>query len=151
MGAVLERPTVERVAVSVRASKSASAIDANPPKPAPAQINVRLDRELKEAGDRELERMGITPSQVVRSLWEKLAGGGADAEAVRKLLIVQDEPEQEMSAAQKRKLEVMEEIKQSWQDLADTLGLDLSTFKPSEDEDRHDAYCEYQLEKWGEY
>ena len=146
MEAVPERPTIERAAAPARAQSPKPAAN-----PAPAQINVRLDRELKEAGDRELERMGITPSQAVRSLWEKLARGGADAEAVRKLLIVQDEPEQEMSAAQKRKLEVMEEIKQSWQDLADTLGLDLSTFKPSEDEDRHDAYCEYQLEKWGEY
>ena len=151
MEAVLERPTAERVVAPTRASKPVSAFEAKPPKPAQAQINVRLDRELKEAGDRELERMGITPSQAVRALWEKLACGGADAEAARKLLAEQPKPAQEMSAAQKRKLEVMEEIKQSWQDLADTLGLDLSTFVPSEDEDRHDAYCDYQREKWGEY
>ena len=144
MEAVLERPTVARPFAPTRTQAPA-------PKPAPAQINVRLDRELKEAGDRELERMGVTPSQAVRALWEKLARGGEDAEAVRKLLAEPPEPAREMSAAQKRKLEVMEEIKQSWQDLADTLGLDLSTFVPSEDEDRHDAYCEYQLEKWGEY
>ena len=133
MKAVLEKPVAA-------AQKTA---------PAQAQINVRLDRELKESGDRELELLGVTPSQAVRALWEKLARGGQDAAAVRELLFEQ-ETKQEMSAAQKRKLEVLEEIKQSWQDLADTLGLDLSTFKPSTDEELRESRYDYLREKWGE-
>ena len=121
------------------------------PVAAPAQINVRLDRELKEAGDRGLELIGITPSQAVRALWEKAAAGGKDAEAVRDALFGQEkEAEPEMSATQKRKLEVIEEIKQSWQNLADTLGLDMSTHVPMTDEELRESYCDYQLEKWGE-
>ena len=44
----------------------------------------------------------------------------------------------------------MEEIKQSWQDLADTLGLDLSTFVPSTDEELKEARYDYLREKRGE-
>lgn len=42
----------------------------------PVQMNVRMDRQLKEAGDAVLSRMGMTPSQVVRSLWEYLVVQG---------------------------------------------------------------------------
>lgn len=36
------------------------------------QMNVRLDSELKAAGDAVLEREGVTPSQMVRAIWEWL-------------------------------------------------------------------------------
>ncbi len=38
----------------------------------PVQMNVRMNRQLKEAGDAVLSHMGMTPSQAVRSLWECL-------------------------------------------------------------------------------
>ena len=146
MEAVLERPVVTAQPAPAPASAPAPA---QKPASTQAQINVRLDRELKESGDRELELLGVTPSQAVRALWGKLARGGQDAAAVRELLFEQA-PAKEMSDAQKRKLEVLEEIKQSWQDLADTLGLDLSTFEPSTDEELREARYDYLREKWGE-
>ncbi len=36
------------------------------------QMNVRMDRQLKEAGDAVLASLGMTPSQAVRALWEYL-------------------------------------------------------------------------------
>lgn len=36
------------------------------------QMNVRMDRQLKEAGDTVLAHIGMTPSQAVRALWEYL-------------------------------------------------------------------------------
>lgn len=42
----------------------------------PVQMNVRMNRQLKEAGDAVLSRMGMTPSQAVRSLWEYLVVQG---------------------------------------------------------------------------
>lgn len=33
----------------------------------PVQMNVRMDRQLKEAGDAVLAHIGMTPSQAVRS------------------------------------------------------------------------------------
>lgn len=38
----------------------------------PVQMNVRIDRQLKEAGDAVLAHIGMTPSQAVRALWEYL-------------------------------------------------------------------------------
>lgn len=40
------------------------------------QMNVRLDSQLKEAGDAVLARIGMTPSQAVRALWEYLVVNG---------------------------------------------------------------------------
>ena len=34
-----------------------------------AQINVRLDADLKRSGDAALSKAGMTPSQAVRALW----------------------------------------------------------------------------------
>lgn len=42
----------------------------------PVQMNVRMDRQLKEAGDAVLAHLGMTPSQAVRALWEYLVVNG---------------------------------------------------------------------------
>ena len=34
------------------------------------QMNVRMDANLKEAGDKVFEKLGLSPSQVVRAVWE---------------------------------------------------------------------------------
>lgn len=51
-----------------------------------AQINVRLDRALKAAGDEALMEEGISPSEAVRALWSKLAKRGKTLEAIKQLL-----------------------------------------------------------------
>lgn len=38
-----------------------------------AQMNVRLDRALKQSGDAVIATRGYTPSRVVRALWEYLS------------------------------------------------------------------------------
>ncbi len=40
---------------------------------AAAQVNVRMDRALKEAGDTSLAEVGLSPSDAVRALWEVMA------------------------------------------------------------------------------
>ena len=42
----------------------------------PVQMNVRMDRQLKEAGYAVLAHIGMTPSQAVRTLWEYLVVNG---------------------------------------------------------------------------
>lgn len=42
----------------------------------PVQMNVRMDRQLKDAGDAVLARLGMTPSQAVRELWQYLTENG---------------------------------------------------------------------------
>ncbi|MDO4798671.1 MAG: hypothetical protein Q4A01_11715 [Coriobacteriales bacterium] len=43
--------------------------------PAMAQLNVRMEPQLKAAGDEVLARLGITPTQFVRALWMKVSRG----------------------------------------------------------------------------
>ena len=59
---------------------SESAIMERPPT---AQINVRINRSLKEAGDLSLARCEVSPSQIVRELWECLAQGTDAVDHVR--------------------------------------------------------------------
>ena len=51
-----------------------------------AQMNVRLDRGLKAAGDAVLAEVGITPTELIRELWEKVSRGSAHAMQVREFL-----------------------------------------------------------------
>lgn len=51
-----------------------------------AQMNVRMSRSLKEAGDAALASVGLTPTEVVRAIWEKASRRGKDLESVVRLL-----------------------------------------------------------------
>ena len=50
-----------------------------------AQVNVRMDAALKQAGDAALEEAGLTPSAAVRALWRKASKRGQDLEEVARL------------------------------------------------------------------
>ena len=54
------------------------------------QMNVRLDRAVKRAGDAVLEARGCTPSRLVRALWEYLSVQGRAPDTLERML-VQDE------------------------------------------------------------
>ena len=74
-----------------------------------AQMNVRMLGSLKEAGDKVLMESGTTPTQIVRSLWEKIARGPADLQQVKETLdmavstkaAVVDEPTTALDAMQR--------------------------------------------------
>ena len=50
------------------------------------QMNVRIDSQLKDAGDRVLEKAGLSPTKAVRALWERLASFSDAPEKVVELL-----------------------------------------------------------------
>ena len=56
-----------------------------------SQLNVRMDSELRSAGDAVLERMGVTPTEVVRALWAKIAKGVQECEQVLHALSDEDD------------------------------------------------------------
>ena len=58
---------------------------------ATSQLNVRMNTELRAAGDAVLERMGVTPAEVVRALWAKIARGAQDCEQALSTLADQEE------------------------------------------------------------
>ena len=115
---------------------------------AQAQINVRIDAEVKAAGDRVIESLGLSTSEVVRMLWRKLAEGEREA---RKILDeLGQEPEEARQAEIDRKLAALNGIEAGWKSFANLVGLDLSTFVPmTEEEIAEDRYA-YLLEKYGD-
>ncbi len=50
------------------------------------QMNVRIDEKTKEAGDVAFARVGLTPSQAVRLLWDYAAQHVNDPEACKQLI-----------------------------------------------------------------
>lgn len=50
--------------------------------PAQAQINARIDRGVKQAGDEALARAGFTPSQAIRALWNLAARFSAEPDRI---------------------------------------------------------------------
>ena len=55
-------------------------------KPQMTQMNVRIEADLKEQGDRAFERIGSSPSEMVRALWRYASRHAADPETLRRLL-----------------------------------------------------------------
>lgn len=60
---------------------------------ATVQLNARMSRSLKEAGDEALALIGLSPTQAIRALWEKAARRGEDLEEVASLLCERGEPQ----------------------------------------------------------
>lgn len=99
-------------AISRERSRAASSV----------QMNTRLDKSLKETGDAVLRRLGYSPSQAVRTLWEFLAAHQSEPSAVREFM----EPyvqEGSADAAERRKA-ATREIRSRYQQLVQLAGID---------------------------
>ena len=118
---------------------------------ATAQINVRIDRELKEAGDRGLARRGITPSQAVRALWGIFATDGEEADRTSDVLLGMDFPREptETETARLQAMQRFEDSQKSFMELLAEAGVDPSSFTPMTEEEMREARYEHLLEKYG--
>ncbi|WP_165443571.1 hypothetical protein [Olsenella sp. Marseille-P4559] len=56
-----------------------------PNAPASVQVNVRMDKALRDAGDAGLAAMGVSPTQAVRAVWRLAAAGPAGIDALERL------------------------------------------------------------------
>ena len=89
-----------------------------------AQINVRLEQSVKDAGTDALANIGLSPSAAIRALWEKAAKRGKHLEEIRALLF---DDAQCGSAASERLFE-LENARMRVIDTMEELGVkDLST------------------------
>lgn len=90
-----------------------------------AQVNVRMDRELKARGDATLSLAGSSPVKIIRQLWECLATGG---DAYKRIMEVLCPAEDAVSAVDPHE-RVMRSANLFW-DLGASLGEDLRSFEP---------------------
>lgn len=90
-----------------------------------AQVNVRMDRELKERGDATLSLVGSSPAKIIRQLWECLAAGGDAYERIIGALC----PVQDVAPAADPHQRIMHSASLFW-DFGASLGEDLPEFEP---------------------
>ena len=115
-----------------------------------SQLNVRLDSDIKAAGDSVLDLYGISATEVIRSVWEKIAHGEealgqvvqalaappAAGTARGKAADVKDEPDLgELIMQRQRQFEL-------------EVGLDPSTYVPLTDEELDDLVYQDYLEEY---
>ena len=90
-----------------------------------AQVNVRMNRELKERGDATLSLAGSSPVKIIRQLWECLALGGDAYERVMEVLC----PAQDAGAVDDPHA-IVARSASLFKSLGESFGGDLSTFEP---------------------
>ena len=64
------------------------------------QLNIRLAKELRDAGTAALQSRGINPSTYIRALWKKAALRGQDLDEVIQIVMPQKEAKYEKAAGQ---------------------------------------------------
>lgn len=107
-----------------------------------SQMNVRIDNEMRVAGNLALESAGFTPARAVRGLWKFAASNRSNPERIRReLRFLGDVPEGDNEREERARA-----IREGWL-LADeglaTLGLSLDGVRPlSLDELKEQAYRE---------
>ena len=112
------------------------------------QLNARIDREVKAAGDSALSLIGLSPSQAVRALWEKAARRGKDLAEVDKLLSPATERETRECALD----EMQDVVRQGWEFMDGvyaSLGIEPSAERdlPSDDDLLENALYERMAER----
>ncbi len=110
-----------------------------------AQINVRLDADLKRSGDAALSRAGMTPSQAVRALWQ-LAASLADRPGVLQDILSPDRAraeQREREKAARRKLGLIDQGSQLFAIACRESGIDVARAQPTGDEElKRNAYAD---------
>ena len=74
-----------------------------------AQVNARIDIDLKAAGDAALARAGLTPTKAIRALWQRFAELADHPEKIRELVELHGELGPDEQAKQERKLDLARE------------------------------------------
>jgi len=112
---------------------------------ASAQINVRLDANLKRTGDAALSSAGMTPSQAVRALWQ-LAASLADRPGALQDILSPDRAraeQHEREKAARRKLGLIDQGSQLFAIARRESGIDVPKAQPTGDEElKRNAYAD---------
>lgn len=105
-----------------------------------AQVNARIDGNLKREGDDALAAAGLTPTQAVRALWE-LAVNLRDAPDQLRALLFPGERERE-DAVREKELERKLKLAEEGASLMDRTFLKLGVEPPREGESSNLSYDE---------
>lgn len=113
-----------------------------------AQINVRLDARRKEAGDAALREAGISPSEIVRALWNKVAQRGQALQDVMDVLYASENDDR--TRERERKLALVDAMANGFEAFTNANGVNFGAMEPAQRNsiDWHDAVWQERVEKW---
>lgn len=75
-----------------------------------AQINIRIEPQLKADADRILARHGISPSQAIRGLYESIAKGGESTKQAMRTITACNPGERQNKSDVQRKLQSIRDV-----------------------------------------
>ena len=104
------------------------------------QVNARINQDIKLAGDAVLGQMGISPTQLIRAVWAKVACGTKACDQL--VSVLAENPSAGTFIALNGEAQ-NPTTRVAWLDarqkqLAKELGMDLSTFIPHSDDELDD-------------
>ncbi len=109
--AMLEKPKTKKQAIDEPAGQSQPSV--KPPKahrPKAAQLNVRIDPDLKAEGDRVLAQISLSPSEAIRAFYEFVVQNRNDIPFLEETLLGAGESAGLSEEAQ-RKMKALEEAR----------------------------------------
>lgn len=119
-----------------------------------AQVNIRMNQGLKRAGDTVLAQMGISPTQLVRAVWAKVACGAQACEDLVRVLAAAPTTSDGLAVAGDAaegdatvRISRFDRIRARQEALARELGLDLASFVPHSDEELTELLCQAYFEE----
>ena len=112
---------------------------------AATQMNTRIDEELKRRGDEVIARHGLTPSQVVRAVWEHIG----EIDDLPEFMRIPDA--EAIEAERQRKVKLVEEGAHIWENFFKDHGLAVPAPREFEtDAERTAYYDELRFEAYEE-
>ncbi|WP_302961181.1 hypothetical protein [uncultured Adlercreutzia sp.] len=114
-----------------------------------AQMNFRIDAELKRRGDERFARLGITPSRAMRRLYECAARYDDESERVLTALIKPEgiSPEDEGEKRSQAVLDFLDSLQAQREAMGIPAG---ATSRIFTDEELDDLYYDAQMERMAE-
>lgn len=113
-----------------------------------AQLNVRMKPELKAAGDSVLDLYGISPSELIRTLWQKISLGKEALAQVADALAADPAAGTKKTSAQKPGTpSVASMIRERQECFEREMGLDPATYAPLSEDELEDLVYQDYLEK----
>ena len=113
-----------------------------------AQLNVRMDPELKAAGDSVLDLYGVSPSELIRAVWEKVAKGKEAFRQIVDTLTAEPTSESVRRSKNNNAIKMIERIEQRQAEFEKEFGLDPSTYIEHTEEELEELVYQDYLEKW---
>ena len=88
------------------------------------QMNTRIDERVKSSGDSVFERVGYTPTRVVRAIWGYASRHEAAPEDVAKMLRMAEGTDENAEERRLRKMALAEQGPQIFESFLSEMGID---------------------------